>query len=283
MDSSLPDQPQRPPAEAEIAAYYERGFEAPRLTTGPNQIEFARTQDILLRTLPPPPAVIYDVGGGAGVYACWLARRGYAAHLVDIMPLHIEQARAASRAQPAAQLASFTVGDARRLDRADASVDAVLLLGPLYHLTERADRVTALREAARVTRPGGVVCAAAISRHASALDGLLRGFLTDPTFRAILQEDLRSGQHRNLADQPSYFTTAYFHQPHELRAEFEAAGLDHAQTVAVEGPAGVIANAWERWDEQEWRERVLDLLRELETEPALLGASPHLLAIGRKP
>jgi ubiquinone/menaquinone biosynthesis C-methylase UbiE len=279
----MTDRPERPPADVEIAAYYARGDEAPRLATGPNQIELARTQDILRRVLPPPPAVVYDVGGGSGVYACWLARLGYETHLVDIVPLHVEQARQASLAQPNAPLASCAVGDARQLERSDASVDAVVLLGPLYHLTERADRVAALREAARGTRPGGVVCAAAITRFASALDGLQRGYLSDPAFRAIVREDVRTGQHRNRADQSRYFTTAYFHHPDELRAEFEEAGLAHAETIGIEGPAGAIANAWERWDDSDWRGHVLDLLRELETEPTLLGASPHLLAIARKP
>ena len=173
-----------------IESYYARGGEAPRLASGPNQIEFARTQDILRRVLPSPPAVVYDVGGGPGVYAAWLARLGYETHLLDVTPLHVEQARQLSQAQPDAPLASCEVGDARSLPRADASVDVVLLLGPLYHLTERAHRVAALREAARVCRPGGVVCAAAISRYASALDGLLRGFLSDPFFAALVRDDL---------------------------------------------------------------------------------------------
>ena len=73
---------------------------------------------------------------------------------------------------------------------ADASVDAVLLLGPLYHLTERADRVRALAEGRRVLRPGGVLAAAAISRYASAVDGLFRGHLREPGFEAIVERDL---------------------------------------------------------------------------------------------
>src|SRR5436309_942768 len=82
----------------------------------------------------------------------WLAARGYAVHLVDAVPLHVEQARQAGQAQPDHPLAGLAVGDARRLDWADAAVDAVLLLGPLYHLTAREDRVQALRESRRVLR-----------------------------------------------------------------------------------------------------------------------------------
>src|SRR5436190_432260 len=93
-------------------------------------------QELLERYLPPAPAVILDVGGGPGVYAYWLARRGYTVHLIDAVPLHVEEARLASSQQPDQPLASSAVGDARQLDWLDESVDAVLLLGPLYHLTE---------------------------------------------------------------------------------------------------------------------------------------------------
>jgi SAM-dependent methyltransferase len=165
---------------AEILAYYQQGKEAQRLLKGMGQLEFTRTQEILRRSLPEPPAIIYDVGGEPGLYACWLAQLGYEVHLVDATPLHIQQAQAASLLQPDHPIASFTIGDSRRLQREDESVDAVLLLGPLYHLTERAERVTALREAARTLKPGGLLVAAAISRFASALDGLVDGSLEDP-------------------------------------------------------------------------------------------------------
>ncbi|MCU0519567.1 MAG: class I SAM-dependent methyltransferase, partial [Anaerolineae bacterium] len=111
----------------EVVAYYEHGGEAPRLLNGTGLLEFARTQEIVLRHLPEPPAVIYDVGGGPGLYACWLARLGYGVHLVDVTPLHVEQALAASSRQPAHPLVSAAVGDARQLSFDSASADAVLL------------------------------------------------------------------------------------------------------------------------------------------------------------
>ena len=156
-----------------VADYYARGEEERRLEASEFPLERIRTQLILRRVLPPPPATILDVGGAAGVYAYWLAGLGYRVHLVDPVPLHIEQAKSAGRPGPIA-LASLAVGDARQLDFADGAADAVLLLGPLYHLTDRADRVAALTEARRVSGPDGVVVAAAISRFASLLDGFMR-------------------------------------------------------------------------------------------------------------
>jgi ubiquinone/menaquinone biosynthesis C-methylase UbiE len=266
----------------EIGSHYAAGSEAGRLASGSGRLELARTQEILRRFLPPPPAVVADVGGGPGLYACWLAGLGYEVHLSDPVPLHVAQAEAASRARPTHPVAGFAVGDARALGRPDDSTDAVLLLGPLYHLTGRADRLAALREARRVLRPGGVFVAAAISRFASALDGLRAGYLDDPAFAAIVGRDLTDGQHRNPTGHPAYFTTAFFHHPEELRQEVEDAGLTRGQVLAVEGPAWLLQDFDAHWDDPGRRERLLDVVRRTEAEPTLLGMSAHLLAVARK-
>jgi 2-polyprenyl-3-methyl-5-hydroxy-6-metoxy-1,4-benzoquinol methylase len=46
------------------------------------------------RYLPPSPADVLDVGGGPGVYASRLAHAGYRVNLIDLLPLHVEQAAA---------------------------------------------------------------------------------------------------------------------------------------------------------------------------------------------
>ncbi len=178
---------------ADIQSHYDLGQEAQRLSAGGGLIEQTRTQELLDRYLPPPPAVIYDVGGAAGVYALWLAKQGYEVYLLDPMPLHVEQARQASLAQPNTPLADIELGDARKLPRPDASVDVVLMFGPLYHLIDRADRLTAWREARRVVRQGGLVLAATVNRFASLLDGMKSGFLDDPYFGEIVAQGLTDG------------------------------------------------------------------------------------------
>jgi SAM-dependent methyltransferase len=200
--------------------------------------------------------------------------------LVDPMPRHVEAA-AALRDEGLSVTAEL--GEARRLQFDDASFDAVLMLGPLYHLTDRADRVLAWREAGRVVRPGGPIVAAAISRFASLLDGLARGFLFDPDFRAIVERDLAEGQHRNPQRRPHWFTTAYFHHPAELGAEPVDAGLEIVDVVAVEGVAPMIADLAERWDDPQDRDVILWAARAVEREPALLGASAHLLVVASRP
>lgn len=238
--AETPSPPSRVPPE--VVAYYASGVEAQRLSKDEGPLELARTRKLLERYLPPAPAVVLDVGGGTGVYALWLARKGYEVHLIDAVPWNVEEARRAFERQPERPLASVAVGDARSLDRADGRADAVLLFGLLYHLTERADRLAALREASHVLRAGGVVLAVAISRFASALDGLFRGYLDDPQFAQIVERDLADGQHRGLPDRPRYFTTAFFHRPEELQAELEEAGLVHQATLAIEGVGWLLQN-----------------------------------------
>jgi len=262
--------------------HYAKVSEAERLSAGVGELERLRTQDVLARHLPKAPARILDVGGAAGVHALWLARGGYEVHLSDPVAKHVEEAKEASLAQAGFPVASCVVGDARKIEQGDRCADGVLLFGPLYHLTERADRLKALGEAHRVLRPGGRVFAAAISRFASLMDGFSRDFVGDPRFVEIVRQDLKDGQHRNPTDNPHYFTSTFFHHPDELRGEIEDAGFTFEKVVAVEGPVWTMGNFTKHWDDLAKRELLLELLRTVEEERALLGASAHMIGVGKK-
>lgn len=272
---------QRPKVPDEVVAYYNQGEEEGRLQHDSGPLEFARTTEIIQRYLPPPPAIVLDVGGAAGIYSFWLSGLGYTVHLIDATPLHIEQASSV-QSRASRPLASLQVGDARQLTVETNSVDVVLLLGPLYHLTEPSDRAAALREAYRVLRPGGLLFAAVISRFASLLDGIRQSRLPDPEFARIVEDDLRSGQHRNATGQHGYFTTAYLHHPSELAVELAAAHFSDITTLAIEGPGWLIPNFEAYWENESQRAQLLQFIKTIEAEPTLMGASAHLIGIGRK-
>jgi SAM-dependent methyltransferase len=259
----------------EIRTYYERGGELDRLTAGAGRLEFLRTWDILLRTLPAAPARIVDVGGATGVYAAPLAAAGYEVRVVDPVPSHV----AVADGLPGV---TAVEGDARDLPVDDVGADAVLLLGPLYHLPERADRLRAWREALRVVRPGGVVAGAVISRFASLFDGVAKGYFAEPEFAGLVEGALADGGHRNPDNRLGWFTSAYFHRPEEAAVEAAEAGLADVRTVAVEGPVWMAARLTEILANVAATAVMLDMLRRVEQEPSIFGSSSHLLAVGRR-
>jgi SAM-dependent methyltransferase len=265
--------------EAELRRYYGKGVERNRLGQDRGLLEFARTTEIVLRYLPRPPAVVADIGGGPGRYALWLAGLGYRVEHRDLLPLHVRQLRDDAGSIDGVHTA---VGDARDLDLGDASVDAVLLLGPLYHLRERDKRIRALTEARRIVRPGGPVFAAAISRWVPRILGELREklYLSNPHVRELTPHAERTG--RLPAVTPGSFA-GYCHRPRQLRAELRDAGLEVADLVSVDGPAFLVPDLAARWDDPADRAVILDAARAFERVPELLGLGPHLLATAIRP
>lgn len=158
----------------------------------------------------------------------------------------------------------------------------MLLFGPLYHLTDRADRRQALSEARRVLQSGGRLLVMAVCRFASLLEGLYQGALGDPEFRPIVDRDLIDGQHRNPdpVGRPEFFTTAYFHTPDGLAEEIEQAGFSRPAVYGVEGPGWPLR---QEWADPGRREQILFAARSVETEPSLIGFSDHLIAAATKP
>lgn len=264
-----------------IGAYYDRAPEESRLELGAFRLEEARTRELILRHACPPPAHVLDVGGAAGAYAFWLADKGYDVRLIDASSRLIAIARERNQQAPH-PLASCTEADARALPEENASADMVLLLGPLYHLVDAHDRHQALAEAGRVLRANGILIAAGISRWASALDGLSRNLLGDPAFARIVARDLLDGHHQNPTNRLDYFTTAYFHRPKELRDEVAGAGFVVDGVYGVEGPGWILPDFMDRWNDEQGRNDLLALARLLESEPAMMGSSAHLLVAARK-
>jgi SAM-dependent methyltransferase len=263
---------------AGMHAHYARGEERARLDGPVGQVEFDRTVEMLAEWLPPAPAVAADLGGGPGRYTVWLAERGYTVHHRDLAPLHVEQLQSALGPDHRVESA---LGDARHVDLADASVDAVLLLGPLYHLRERVDRVRALSEAHRIVRADGPIVVAVISRWAPRLSGLLTQRLYEryPDLPELVDHVESNGV------LPSLFHGSfegYTHRPDELRAEIADAGLRVEDLVNLEGLAFALADLGERLADPIGRSAVYASARAVQRIPELLGLGPHLLALARR-
>lgn len=256
--------------DARIQTYYGEVFdEHARLTTRSAQgpLEFQRTQEII-RTHVHGGRVL-DVGGGAGIHAKALMEAGYDVDMIDPVPRHVEQARDAG--------VKASIGDARELQHPDDSFDAAILLGPLYHLASREDRLAALREAARVVCPGGIVLAAGLSRYVAFGAASLGRPMPKPMPGewAALIADGTPGSHLR-------FPAGHFHTAEELHAEVADAGLEVLDVLGVEGPAGLfLESAGEVIAEV--REAALTVARAASALPGIRDQSVHLIAVARVP
>lgn len=242
------------------------------------RIEHAVTMRVLDEHLPPAPATLLDVGGGPGRYAITLAAQGYHVTLADISAPELDLARQKA-AEAGVSLANVVEADARDLSRfGDASFDAVLIMGPLYHLLDEEGRRRALAEAVRVLRPGGVLFAAWITRYA-----VLRFWARyEPTRitadRARFERQLETGEVTDNAG----FTDVYVVRPEDVVPAMEAHGLKTVDLVGCEGVVSMIDDRINTLEADEW-EWWVDVNYRLGRDPSTHGTTEHLLYVGRKP
>ena len=263
-----------------IKSYYASGVEKDRLQKDYFKLEGIRTKEIISRYLQVDPLKILDVGGGIGFYAFWLKSLGHEVTLVDLSANNIAWAKEYA-AEKNLFLDGYKVGDTGGLRFPDDQFDLVLLLGPLYHLTDRADRIKAIVEAKRVLKPNGLLIAAVISRYASLMDGFKRNLIADEQFVAILTHDLNTGIHINNTENFEYFTTAFFHTPDEIENEIRECNLNFEKIIAVESLGWLLDDVL-RTSDTAHTELICSLIRQVEENKDLMASSPHILAIARK-
>lgn len=267
--------------KTEIFDFYENGAEIGRLERGLGVIEAARTKELLSRFIKPGMTV-YDVGGGIGYYSDWLAGKGCTVSLYELAPSAVKYAREHQTVPYYAAAA-----DARSLPVGDGSCDALLLMGPLYHLIDKKDRLKALSEAWRALRPGALLIATGISKFSSTTWALsvyrtANDFIDDEVYMDKLRGELTRGGHHRPEKYPNFIAEAYFHTPEAFSAELTEAGFNVDELLAVEGIIWPTPDLNAKWEDPVSQKRLLELLRLTEAEPSVLGYSPHFMAVARK-
>ena len=174
-------------------------------------------------------------------------------------------------------------GDATDLSKfPDATFDAVLLLGPLYHLQVRSARERAVTEALRVVRRGGIIFSAFLNRYSAvryAAKKRPEQFLEDPE---LIGSILRAGIGESSRADAAFLCSCYFADPLEVQPFMEELGVTTVDLLGCEGVASEVEEALNVLPEPQL-EKWVELNYELGRRRELHAASAHVLHVGRKP
>lgn len=265
----------------EIYNHYAEINEAERLDRVKGILEFERSKQIIKRYLKTGNMNILDIGGATGKYAYWLAELGHNVSLVDPMPNHIETAKSNPKSET---LNVIEIGDVRELSAKDNEYDLIICFGPFYHLTDLPQRQLAFKELFRTLKSNGVLLSAGISKYVSFIQsGLFKGAIEEEEFKAIVNQDLIDGQHRNTVDTSTYFTTSIFMEPMQLVTETKEAGFSNVECIAVEGPGWIHKNLSEVVSNKDKLNELMDFITKVESAESILGVSTHFIVKGKKP
>ncbi|MEZ4735940.1 MAG: class I SAM-dependent methyltransferase [Caldilineaceae bacterium] len=263
-----------------VAAHYDANPATEWARQERHRTEFVVTQHIITEYLPSSPANVMDIGGGPGRYALWLAGQGHQVTLLDLSAGNLQFAETQARAA-GVQFTATVQGTATDLHNfADATFDAALLLGPLYHLGTLAERQRAVQEAKRVLKPGGILFAAFLNRLA-----LIRYWArAEPTRLVQVEHIVDALLTTGLAPLPedSFAKVAYWAHPSEIEPLMENCGLVQRALINCEGIVADIeekvnalqGEAWDAW---------VKLNVRLCCERELRGEAIHLLYVGQRP
>jgi len=261
---------------SQVEAYYDERPEQEWERLDRARTELGVTLRVLRDYLPTPPSRVLDIGGGPGRYAITLAQQGYEVTLADVSAKCLELAREKQR-QAGVELAGLVHANATDMSYfPDMSFDAVLMMGPLYHLLQERERRQAVAEAFRLLKPGGLIFAAFLTRFSA-----LRWAAKCSPERILRRDDqlLETGLPADSAEQGGF--PGYFSHPTEIEPLMESSGFETVDLVGCEGVVSrlderineLTGELWEAWVELNYR---------LGHDRTLHGAADHLLYVGTK-
>jgi SAM-dependent methyltransferase len=263
---------------SDIAAFYNRDLEREHSRLEEHQLEYDLTWRYLDQYLPSRGTIL-EIGAATGRYTLELARRGYLLTAVDLSSAQLERCRQSLVDAGLSSQVQLVVADARDLSAVtENQFDAVLLMGPLYHLVVEADRKLALRQASDHLRAGGLIFSAFISRF-GIIGDMLKNVPTWIEKQADVWSVLEEG--KDPDDYPRGGFRGYFAQASEIAPLHAGLGFE---TLVVAGVEPAISADDESYNRLQGKERQLwlDVLFAMSTEPSIVGASRHLLYIGKK-
>lgn len=237
------------------------------------RVQFAVQAHHIKRLIKPGKKVI-DIGGGTGRYSIELLKHGCKVALTDLSEAFLKKAETEIwQLGLEGGLLGITQQNAVKLDAfKNAQFDHALVLAPLFFMDAQAERLSALREAARVVKPGGFIFLTLPSSLRCVAEMF---YVPNLKFRLVAL-----GNHsKNLAQ-----ALGGLNHPDTVCRLIADSGLELKETYGADSAAGM---AFEKIDEMATSEenwgKMLDVLIKLSDNPAIAGLSSHTTYILRKP
>jgi len=261
-----------------INSYYEDIIdENSRLESNYSLVEFERTKEIITRVISNDSKLkILDLGAASGKYSFWLNSLGHEVTMIEPVQKHINIANEIN--SKLSNKITIIQDDALNITFNENSFDIVLNFGPIYHLTDKEDRIQLHNIVNKILKPSGFYFISFISRFASLLDGYRKDMMGDDEYVDIVKQDLHNGQHRGSKDGQRYFIDSYFYLPEEMNEELENLNFDNVELFSLESFSWILDSLDQILEKRNHKQLLYDLLKLIEKEKSLLGVSPHILA-----
>ncbi len=262
-----------------VEAFYDDNVKSEWLRLEKHRIEYEITRRYLDIYMPEESRIL-DVGGGPGRYSIYLASQGHNVTLLDLSSKHISFAKVKAEEQ-GVQLEGFIHGNALELDHhIKGRFDAVLCMGPFYHLTDEIQRHIVIDKCVNVLKPGGILFVSFISAFAPIID-MIKGYphmILDEKDRLL--DYLKDGTNVVSEENPG-FTNAWFENPANIESIMKKYPLEKLIITAIEGmlsPNEGIINSLP----EDCFNAFIELSMKLSTDPMTWGSCEHMLYIGRR-
>ena len=261
-----------------INDYYENIIdESNRLDTHYSLVEFERTKEIISRYLPGNATLnILDLGAASGKYSFWLKSLDHNVTMVEPVGKHIEIAKNIN--SKLENKITIIQGNALDISFKKNAFDMVLNFGPIYHLTNKEDRLLLHKKIHRMLKASGLYFTSFISRFATLLDGYRKDIMDDEEYVNIVKQDLQNGQHRGSKDRQRYFTDAYFYLPEEMNEELKSLGFANVELFSIESFSWILDSLNNILKNNDQKHLLYDFIKSIEKEKSILGVSPHILS-----
>ncbi len=258
----------------EIEAYYNKFNEEKRLNSRHGQVEYRVSMKYIHQYLQemgePENVKVLDIGAGTGRYSVKLAEEGYDVTAVELVKYNLGILKQKNSRVKAMQ------GNALNLKKLkDHSFDLTLLFGPMYHLFEYQEKLQALKEASRVTRPGGVILVAYCMNEY----GVITYAFKERHIKECMESHRLTEDFQTLSKKEDLYD---YMRLGDIKRLSQDAGLVRLKILSPDGPANYMRPFLNQLDEEEFEYFVQYQMATCERED-LLGAGAHTVDILRKP